>query len=407
MSVLTASSANSAARLQLSTAFVVAILSIVICMSSAAQAQTFTVLHKFTGGSDGANPNGLILTPSGDLIGGAGYDNCPCGLIFKLSPSGSETVLHRFVEPTGAQAEIPSGFVLNSATNMLYGETTYGGKSANCDPSVGCGMVFSLNLSTLRESPVHYFTNSPDGSEPVGSLLLNSAGDLFGVTLGGGTNSTGTVFEISPTNAEKVVYSFGNAPDGNNPGSNVMSGGKVYGVTISGGDGACNNGDPGCGTVFEVTLTGTETILHNFTGGSDGRYPYLLVKGPAGSMYGLSRNVDNTVATVFKVSATGQFSILYNGSFASKITTIIAGPSGSLYGTANGGVNNSSCNIGCGQIFQLKPNGSGGGIVTILHKFNGSDGWQPNDLVLKTGVLYGSTAFGGPAQAGVVYKLAP
>jgi hypothetical protein len=204
-----------------------------------------------------------------------------------------------------------------------------------------------------------------------------------------------------------VVYSFGNAPDGNYPGSNVMNAGNTYGVTTSGGNGACNNGDPGCGTVFEVTPAGTETILHNFTGGTDGRYPYLLVKGAAGSMYGLSRTVNNTVAAVFKISAMGAFSILYDGAFASEITTIIAAPSGSLYGTANGGVNNSNCTNGCGQIFQLKPNGSGGGTVTILHKFNGTDGWNPNDLVLKGGVLYGSTAFGGPANMGVVFKLVP
>jgi uncharacterized repeat protein (TIGR03803 family) len=147
-------------------------------------------------------------------------------------------------------------------------------------------------------------------------------------------------------------------------------------------------------------------VLYNFQGGNDGRYPYSLIGDSSGNLYGLARTVDNTVADVFKINAAGQFSIVYDGPFASKITQVILGPSGSFYGIADGG--SSSCGPhGCGEIFQLFPDGSGGGTVNTLYSFNGAEGQAIDDLVLKNGTLYGSTVYDGGTNYGVVYKLVP
>ena len=114
------------------------------------------------------------------------------------------------------------------------------------------------------------------------------------------------------------------------------------------------------------------------------------------------------VDDVFEINASGQFSIAYDGYFAAYMQWVIPGPNGTLYGVASGG--NPSCQPnGCGQIFQLTPTGNGNGNIKVLHQFNGPDGAIPEvgSLVLKNGALYGSTAIGGSANQGTIFKLVP
>jgi uncharacterized repeat protein (TIGR03803 family) len=371
------------------------------------QAQTYTLLYNFPGGSKGLQPGDIVVTSDGSILGSAYYNNCACSLLYNYT-DGTETVLHRFSEPQGYQAEVPQGLLLSKNGDTLYGTTMYGGsRSDACDPSMGCGIAFSYDLSTGKYKTMHEFKGS-DGAGPVGTQVLDSAGDLYGLTFGGGTNYNGTFYEITAAGTEQVLYSFGNAPDGTQPGWGLVSyGGAYYGVTIGGGANDCNNG--GCGTVFKVTHSGKETVLYNFTGGSDGQNPYEIVGTYEGNLYGLSRNASNVVVAVFEINSAGNFSIAYNGSYVSQIAWIIMGADGSLYASASGG--DSSCEPnGCGQILKLTPTGGGNGTVTVLQQFDWTNGATLNveeGFLLHDGLLYGSTQYGGSSGDGVLYKLKP
>lgn len=353
-------------------------------------------------------PGDIVVTSDGSILGAAYYDDCACSLLFNYS-DGTETVLHRYSEPQGYEAEVPQGLLLSKNGDTFYGTTSYGGKqNGSCTQGTGCGLAFSYDLTTGKYKSVHEFQGGPnDGADPIGIQVLDSAGGLYGLTFGGGTNSNGTFYEITAGGTEKVLYSFGNAPDGAHPAELVSHGGNYYGVTIDGGANTCYNGS--CGTVFKVTPSGKETVLYNFTGGSDGLNPYELVADSQGNMYGLSKTQDNTTAAVFEINSAGDFSIAYNGSYVSQIGFIIIGTDGNLYASSSGG--DSSCEPnGCGQILELTPTGGGDGTVTVLHQFDNTDGSLLNpfqDLVLHGGVLYGSTNYGGASGDGVLYKLKP
>ena len=385
---------------QISLALLVALTASLAFLGSPAQAQTYTLLYNFPGGSKGLEPRDLVVTSTGSILGESYYGTCACTLLFNYT-NGTETVLHRFPEPYGYQQEEPQGLLLSKDGNTLYGTTQYGGKEDGvCAGGSGCGVAFSYDLTTSKYKTMHEF-QGPDGASPIGIQVLDSAGNLFGVTNGGGTN--GTFYEITAAGTEKVLYYFGPAPDGMWPGGGLVRyGGNYYGVTLGGGASTCNNG--GCGTVFKITPSGKETVLYNFTGGSDGQNPDVIVGTYKGNLYGLSRTQDNAGAAIFEINAAGDFSIAYNGSYVSGIGFIIMGTDGSLYASSSGG-NDSS-----GQILKLTPTGGGNGTVTVLHQFDNTDGSILNpfqDLVLHGGVLYGTTNYGGSSNDGVLYKLKP
>jgi uncharacterized repeat protein (TIGR03803 family) len=394
---------------QFSLAFLAAAFLALAVLSSSAQAQTYDLLYNFPGGSKGLQPGDFVVTSNGSILGEASYNNCSCSLLFNYT-NGTETVLHRFSEPQGYQEEVPEGLLLSKNGDTLYGTTMYGGsRSDACGPSLGCGTAFSYDLTTSKYKLMHEFQSGPkDGSGPVGTQALDSAGNLYGLTFGGGTNGNGAFYEITAAGAEKVLYSFGDAPDGAHPGSGPISyGGNYYGVTIDGGANTCYNGS--CGAVFKITPAGKETVLYNFTGGSDGLNPYELIGDSKGNFYGISKTQDNTTAAIFEINSTGAFSIAYDGSYVPQIDFIIMGTDGSLYASSSGG--NASCAPnGCGQILQITPTGGGNGSVTVLHQFDNTDGSLLNpfeDLTLHDSVLYGTTNYGGSTNNGVIYKLKP
>jgi uncharacterized repeat protein (TIGR03803 family) len=394
---------------QILLAFLAAVMVSLAFLGSPAQAQTYTVLHNFSGGSMGLQPGDIVVTADGSILGAALYGSYNSSLLFNFT-DGKETVLRRFPEPFGNEAEFPQGLLLSKNEDTLYGTTMYGGKENGlCTGGTGCGIAFSYDLTTSKFKTMHEFgASSGDGNGPIGTQVLDSAGNLYGVTNGGGTYG-GTFYEITAGGAEKVLYSFGPAPDGMYPGSGPVScGGNYYGVTIGGGANTCV--DFGCGTVFKVTPSGEETVLYNFTGGSDGRYPWELVGDSQGNMYGLSKAPDNATAAIFEINSAGDFSIAYNGSYVSQIGYIIMGTDGSLYASSSGGDDSVCGSSGCGKILRLTPAGDGIGTVTVLHQFDFTDGAMLNpfqDLVLHGDMLYGTTTSGGSSKDGVIYKLKP
>jgi uncharacterized repeat protein (TIGR03803 family) len=217
------------------------------------------VLHAFTGGADGSSPYGALLQDAaGNLYGAAitgGDLSCPqfpglgCGTVFKLSPDKTFTVLHTF---TGGKdgANSYGGLVMDSAGN-LYGSALHGGNTS-CDD--GCGTLFKISAKG-KFQVLYTFKDREDGGGPIGNLVMDTKGNLYGETQGLNSNSYyGTVFELNPVGQMTVLHVFTEYPDGADPVGGLIrdSAGNLYGVAYQGGKKGCLL-DIGCGTVFKVT----------------------------------------------------------------------------------------------------------------------------------------------------------
>jgi len=275
-----------------------------------------TTLYRFTGGTDGGVPQtGLLRDAKGNLYGTTelgGSSNCQegCGVVFKLDTIGKLTTLYSFAGGTDGNYPL-QGLVQDQAGNF-YGTTAYGGGSSNCQG--GCGTVFRLD-TTSKETVLYSFTGGTDGASPwYGHLLRDPAGNLYGDTLSGGGgscnggpfNGCGVVFKVDTTGKETVLYSFTGGRDGGNPYSGVVldKTGNLYGTAFFGGDTSCHIFSyPGCGVVFNLDTTGKETVLHRFTGGRDGAYPFSTVlRDKNGNLYGSTFDGASGYGTVFKIS---------------------------------------------------------------------------------------------------------
>ncbi|MGH6888834.1 MAG: choice-of-anchor tandem repeat GloVer-containing protein [Rhizomicrobium sp.] len=255
---------------------------------------TETVLHSFQGASDGAYPlAGVVADRKENLYGVTqGGDTAgDFGTVFKIAPDGTETVLHVFCSARNCKdGALPQGGLAFDQEGNLYGTTTEGGTGNAC--TGGCGTIFRVTPKG-RESLVYSFQGGSDGSAPAATLLADAKGDFFGTTFQGGTNygrcagGCGTVFELSAGEAESVIYAFKAGHDGCSPLGNLIAdkSGNLYGTTFWGGGGKC---DAGCGTVFKVAPQGDETVLHVFTGHHrDGCNAAAgLITDRTGSLYG-------------------------------------------------------------------------------------------------------------------------
>lgn len=310
---------------------------------------TETVLHSFKGGSDGRVPYaGLILDAQSNLYGtasaggGSGCYGKGCGTVFELASGGGETVLHSF---TGADGSFPRGVLITDAEGNLFGTTGDGGTS-------GYGTVFKLTPKGT-ETILHSFTLGSDGGYPSSGPIADSSGNLFGTTYIGGASHLGTVFEVTSEGAESVLYSFcgrANCIDGAYPTAGLIADaqGNLYGTTLEGGS-------QDFGTVFKLTRTGTEAVLYSFTGKSDGGLPIAgLIADSRGNLYGTTqRGGALGYGTVFKVTPKGTETVLH--SFAAgndgayPYAGVIADAPGNLYGTTYAGGAH-----GLGTVFEIE-----------------------------------------------------
>ena len=209
-----------------------------LCFELRATGGTFTILHAFTGGTDGQLPYaGLIRDAAGNLFGttylGGAFNG---GTAFRLNSSGKETLLHSFGSSPDGIDPI-AGLVANGAD--LYGCTPNGG-------SYSVGAVYKLDKSG-NETLLHSFGGPTDGVQPQGALIHDASGNLYGTTYSGGAFGYGTVFKIDAIGNETILYSFGGGTDGLGPDSGVIldAAGNLYGTTLSGG--AFGNG-----TIFKI-----------------------------------------------------------------------------------------------------------------------------------------------------------
>ncbi|MGH8202257.1 MAG: beta strand repeat-containing protein [Steroidobacteraceae bacterium] len=251
-----------------------------------------SVLHSFTKGGDGGYPIcTLVEDGSGNLYGTTWGGGVTHGIVFEITSGGSEQVLYSFASGSSDGGYPSAGLVLGSDGNY-YGTTGQGG-------SANAGTIFKITPSGT-ETELYPFTGGNDGGGPGGSLILGSDGNFYGLTSRGGTNADGTVFQVTPSGTETVLYSFaGGTTDGTDPTGNLLlaSDGNFYGTTNQGGA----SGD---GTVFKVTPTGVETVIYSFAGGAtDGANPSAgLIQGSDGNLYGTtSAGGPNGYGTVFEV----------------------------------------------------------------------------------------------------------
>jgi uncharacterized repeat protein (TIGR03803 family) len=334
-----------------------------------------SILYSFTGKADGLGPGaGLVLDAAGNLYGttsAGGINNN--GVVFELSPSSgggwTQTVLYRFQGGTDG-SDPASGSLVFDASGSLYGTTDFGGAS-------GQGTVFKLSHSSTgwTERVIHSFTGVSDGGLPQGNLIFDAAGNLYGTASIGGTSTNticihlggcGTAFRLSPGNGWHftTIFSF-EGPRGGQPigGLVVDAAGNLFGTTYAGG--SCHVSTTGCGTVFELMPTSqgpwNHAVLHYFTNFADGSRPAAsLALDAQGNLFGTTSagGPPNLLAgTVFELSPSSSgwtFAALYqfagtnDGYFPSGGITLDA--SGNLYGVnSNGGTG------GNGTAYELSP----------------------------------------------------
>lgn len=351
-----------------------------------------TSLHSFTDGADGADPQaGLALGTDGNFygttaIGGANQQ----GTVFRITPGGAFTPLHSF---TGGNdgGYLYAGLV-QGGDGKFYGTTELGGAG-------GGGTVFQIT-SNGGFASLHSFTGGEDGGTLFAGLVRVSGDTFYGATYAGGTDGGGTVFEINLDGALTNLYSFPGADDGAYPDAGLAQGsdGDFYGTTSAGGTNSA-------GTVFQVSANGTLTSLYSFTGGSDGGNPDAgLTQGSDGNFYGTTESFrGSNHGTVFSISTNGGLNSLY--SFTGGVdgadpqASLALGSDGNFYGTtASGGANQQ------GTVFQISANGE----LNNLYSFTGgADGGVPEMGLVQSsdGNLYGTTSDGGTNDAGTVFEI--
>lgn len=338
-----------------------------------------TVLHSFAGyPADGAFPEAaLIQDAEGNLYGttsSGGRGGCytivrvgrgwkivyiGCGTVFKLDTTDKETVLYSF--SGGADGRAPEASLIRDSVGNLYGTTIQGG-SSGCG-AAGCGVVFKLD-AIGRLTVLHRFSGQ-DGNFPEAGLISDAAGNLYGTTFYGGiTGGTcgavgcGVVFKLGTTGTLTVLHRF-SGPDGAFSFASLIRDtlGNLYGTTTA-GDYGC--GGIGCGNVFKLSTAGKLTLLHTFTGASDGGSPIGLIRDGLGNLYGTTY-IGGAAGwgTVFKLDTSGKKTVLHSFSRqdgAGPQAGVILDASGDLYGTTLEGGDLTVCSGGgCGVVFKVTP----------------------------------------------------
>jgi len=343
----------------------------------------------------------------------------PCGVTMSQNQfvtasftAQPDMVMHSFGNGIDNDGQKPFGSPVLDAAGNLYGTTSMNGM-------YGAGTVFEVSPNGTETVLYNFGNGNGDGQNPRGNLIFDAAGNLYGTTSVGGMFGNGTVFQLSPSGTETVLYNFGNGGDGQNPQAGLLfdGAGNLYGTTANGGGTGC--GGNGCGTVFELSPNGaggwTETVLYSFGGGTDGAHPFSgLIFDSAENLYGTTVNGGAFgEGTLFELSTHGccRESLVYSfgngGDGQNPYAAVIFDASGNLYGTtANGGGTGCGGN-GCGTVFELSPNGGGGWTETFYGFGGGTDGAHPFSTLVfdNSGNLYGTTMNGGLNSQGTVFEL--
>ena len=385
--------------------FLFAVLAVLLFLVPFTQAQTFTVVYSFTGGSDGGDSTAGLVNVSGNFFGttteGGGYGY---GVVFGISPSGHEKVVYSFTG--GADGATPASGLL-SFDGYLLGTTSAGG-------AFGAGTVFAITPQS-KEVVLHSFTGGADGSGPQGGLVMDALGNLYGTTFSGGASGNGTVFELIRPKVkggawtEQVLYSFKTGTDGANPVSGVTfdKAGHLYGTTSAGGAYSY-------GTVFQLTHSSsgwTENILYQFQLQNDGGTPWAgIVVDASGNLYGATTQGGwgaDGGGTIFKLSSS-------HSGWSFEVIDVLSGwgisgternlvlKNGTIFATTH-------CDGAdtAGTVYELSPSGTSWTYTELYSFTGGTDGLYSVSTPMfdNQGNLWGTTRYGGANGWGVVFKI--
>jgi uncharacterized repeat protein (TIGR03803 family) len=399
-------------RAALTCTFGVAVV-ILMFVSSAGAAEKYKVLHYFMN-QPASSPQAALLSDSaGNLYGTTRFSStgCQCGAVFKLTAEsdgrGSYHVIHLFRGPDGAT---PVGSLILDSSGNLYGTTEYGGAHGN-------GTVFELSPSGSKwtEKVLYSFgATSDDLKAPLAALTFDRSGNLYGTASSGGPHVVqGGVFELKPSGnrwEETVIYNFTGGHDGGVPMGNLVwdSAGNLYST-------AFNGGDTGSGVVFELSPSSggswTESVLYAFAGGEDGEGPQSgVVFDALGNLYGTTYFNSLESGAVFELTPSiGSWTLSLPYTFCQKVGCEDgASPVAGLVIDSAGnlyGTTEQGGTDGDGVVFKLSQSGNQW-TESVVHSFDGTHGGGPNAaLILDKQILFGTTGFGGVNGNGVVFGL--
>ena len=399
-----------------------------------AQAQTFQVLSSFSYTSGSVPMAGLVMDHGGNLYGTTRtggdlqggyycmlYQYNGCGTVFKLTRHGSSWLYSTLYEFHSYDGAYPQTAVTIAPNGVVYGSTGLGGRCGSS--GFGCGTVFDLSpgaripktaISPWSETVLWGFSGGIDGGPYPSDVVFDSAGNIYGTTVGG-YYGAGNVFEMTPSGNywnETNLYSFLGGADGLYPhGVTFGPDGNLYGATRQGGNSDCSPFQ-GCGTIFMLTPSGsgwTKTIIHIFDQNSEGGGPGAVILDQAGNIYGATTG-DVNAGIVFELSpsnGTWTLTVLYRFTGYSDW-----GPDGRLTMDAAGnlyGVTNGHGPANCGIVFKLSPS-NGSWAFTDLHEFTGKDdGCYPDGFVTLDagGNIYGTASEAGSLLLGTVWEITP
>jgi uncharacterized repeat protein (TIGR03803 family) len=391
-------------------------------LAAPARAQTFTVLHTFSGvnaNGDGGNPSSLMVSTNGEFFGtcvNAGSDGW--GEVYQITPAGTLTPVYGLTDGV-YDGSTPYAGLTQGTNGLLYGMAQAGGSN-------GFGTIFDVKtngpetglFSFASEKGAH--STNANGANPTYALTLNTNnGNFYGTAEDGGTNGFGTVFQVTHKGQVTVFYSFSNSLDGAIPQASLLlyTNGNLYGTALGGG----TNGN---GTVFQLTAAGKLTPIYSFTNGIDGAAPQgALIDGKDGHLYGTcSAGGTNGTGTIFKITTNGVFTPLYSFSSGTVFPGgfpdtpeyeynpdginpkgLILGGDGNFYGVAYyGGAN------GAGSVYQFTRAGALNPLYSFTSALEGpnSDGANPVSLVQYTnGNLYGTAYNSGTNDYGTFFTI--
>ncbi|HXC05310.1 MAG TPA: choice-of-anchor tandem repeat GloVer-containing protein [Bacteroidia bacterium] len=360
---------------------------------------TMSLMHSFRGNNtDGGQPHGNLIQGKDSLLYGMTYGGSSPfnGTVFSCSTGGLFSLMHVF-NPGMTDGGNPYGSLIQARDGKLYGMTFAGGP-------ISLGTIIRCTTSG-SESLFALFGTNVYGYTPVGTPIKGNDGNLYGMTYLGGAYGEGTIFQYTSSGTMKVVHTFtGSSSDGMMPYGSLIqaSDGNLYGMTLGGGT---NN----WGVIFKCSTTGNFSVLHSFTGGSaDGEDPYgSLIQASDGNLYGMTQMGGYGGGIIFQCTTGGVLTVLH--AFKEDSTdggapygSLIQGTDGKLYGmTQYGGV------AGNGVIFKCSTAGN----FSLLHSFRGApgDGDRPSGDLIQAGDgnFYGMSMFGGTSSQGVIFKCTP
>jgi uncharacterized repeat protein (TIGR03803 family) len=397
---------------------------------------TESILHSFSNFNRGVEPEApLLFDTAGHIFGTAPSGGNGGGVIFRLNHvdgvwnyEAAYTFKLYNAKNGSTDGQLPQGLVMDDA-GILYGATGGGGTCA-ANPTGGCGTIFKLTPNSgggWSEQILYNFCsqtiNCLDGAGPLGGLILDSAGNLYGATPAYGAHNGGTVFKVDPSGVETVLYSFPfkTATDVAYPIGPLLfdAAGNLYGTALDGGT-TSSSCPQGCGGVFELSPTTgggwTERVLYLFTGGNDGASPSGGLVTDSANLYGTTLfGGSSGFGVVFQLTPTtsGPYQLTTLHSFQGGSDGIqppsglTRDTAGNLYGVAGGGTLEGGGAAG-GTVFELSPTTGGGWSESILHSFGaGTDGFIPFGAVILDGAgnIYGTTELGGVPDGGIVFEL--